>query len=176
MVSGGPVAAEPAHHSPYAGQEGRAIKSLSPKDIDELRNGRGWGMAKAAELNGVPGPVHLLELREEIALTPRQVEQIEGLYRAMKAKATTFGIRLIELERGLNESFATRAVTQASLDRQLGEIAGVRKALRLTHLETHLRTPPLLTSHQIATYNRLRGYAAGGPHGAGHGGHGKNGG
>lgn len=175
-LTGPAAAAEPAHRSPYAGQEAREVKSLSPKDIDDLRNGRGWGLAKAAELNGMPGPVHLLEMRKEIALTPRQVEQIEGLYRAMKTKATKLGVRLIELERGLNESFAKKSVTRASLDAQLGEIAGVRKALRLTHLETHLRTPALLSQHQIATYNRLRGYAAGSPHGAGHGGHGKSGG
>jgi hypothetical protein len=175
-LTGPAAAAEPAHRSLYAGQEARDIKSLSPEDIDELRNGRGWGLAKAAELNGMPGPAHLLELRKEIALTSRQVERIEALYRAMKSEAMELGIRLIELERGLNDSFAKRTVTQASLDAHLGEIAGVRKALRLTHLETHLRTPGLLTKHQIATYNRLRGYTAGSPHGAGHGGHGKGGG
>jgi hypothetical protein len=49
--------------SPYAGQETRRIKSLSEQDIDELRQGRGWGLAKAAELNGLPGPAHLLEMR-----------------------------------------------------------------------------------------------------------------
>lgn len=169
------VAAESARRSPYAGQQAREIKSLSPEDIDELRNGRGWGLAKAAELNGMPGPAHLLELREAIALTPSQVEKIETLYRAMKAKATELGVRLVALERGLNDSFARRTVTQASLERQLGEIADVRKALRLTHLETHLRTPELLTRHQIATYNRLRGYTAGVPCGDGRGGHGAHG-
>ena len=34
--------------SPYAGQQTRAIKALSPEDIASLRNGEGMGMAKAA--------------------------------------------------------------------------------------------------------------------------------
>ena len=42
---------------PYAGQQTRAIKALSDDDIAALRAGEGMGMAKAAELNGYPGPV-----------------------------------------------------------------------------------------------------------------------
>ena len=48
-----------AHNSEYVGEERRQIKSLSDDDISELRQGGGWGLAKAAELNGVPGPAHL---------------------------------------------------------------------------------------------------------------------
>jgi hypothetical protein len=58
-----------SHKSKYVGQEKRKIKSLSESDIEELKNGSGWGLAKAAELNGVPGPVHLLEMRDEIGLS-----------------------------------------------------------------------------------------------------------
>ena len=55
--------------SNYVGQEKRQIKTLSQDDIYDLQNGNGWGLAKAAELNGVPGPKHLLEMKEEIKLT-----------------------------------------------------------------------------------------------------------
>src|ERR1043166_1905183 len=44
--------------SPYAGQQSREIKSLSDQEIDGLKNARGLGLAKAAELNGYPGPRH----------------------------------------------------------------------------------------------------------------------
>ena len=47
---------------PYAGQQARPIKSLSDDDIAALREGEGMGMAKAAELNGYPGPAHVLQL------------------------------------------------------------------------------------------------------------------
>lgn len=41
--------------SSYSGQEKRTIKSLSKDDIEQLNAGKGWGLAKAAELNGMPG-------------------------------------------------------------------------------------------------------------------------
>jgi hypothetical protein len=40
----------------YAGQQARTTKALSDEDIAALSNGEGKGMAKAAELNGYPGP------------------------------------------------------------------------------------------------------------------------
>ena len=51
--------------SPYAGQEAREIPTLSEEDIRQLQDGEGWGLAKAAELNGVPGPAHLLEIADQ---------------------------------------------------------------------------------------------------------------
>jgi len=50
--------------TPYAGMQNRAVKSLSDDDIKELRRGGGWGLALAAELNGMPGPSHLSELTD----------------------------------------------------------------------------------------------------------------
>src|SRR4051812_36526408 len=47
---------------PYAGLEQRPIKALSQQQADDLRTGRGMGLALAAELNGYPGPSHVLEL------------------------------------------------------------------------------------------------------------------
>ena len=75
---------ENTYKSKYLGQEKREIKSLSESDIEELKNGKGWGLAKAAELNGVPGPAHLLEMKEEISLTSDQVQKIERIYLVLK--------------------------------------------------------------------------------------------
>jgi hypothetical protein len=47
---------------PYAGQQGRSIKAPSDDDIAALRKDEGMGMAKAAELNGYPGPAHVYNL------------------------------------------------------------------------------------------------------------------
>jgi hypothetical protein len=46
--------------SPYTGQEQRAIKALSDEEIRDLLEARGMGLAKAAELNSYPGPLHVL--------------------------------------------------------------------------------------------------------------------
>ena len=49
-------------HGPYAGMQQRALKALSEDQIADLRAGKGMGLALAAELNGYPGPIHVLEL------------------------------------------------------------------------------------------------------------------
>lgn len=153
----------PAYTSKYIGQEQRTIKSLSEEDIDELKSGAGWGLAKAAELNGVPGPAHLLEMKKEIKLTPEQEQQIQALYNEMKAKAIPLGEELIELEMQLNTHFAERTISDEILQDLLGKIAEVHKRLRYAHLLTHLKTPDILTSDQIAQYNKLRGYTSDDP-------------
>ena len=148
---------------PYAGQQTRAIKSLSAQDVDDLNNGRGWGLAKAAELNGVPGPTHLLEMKDKIGLSGEQTATIEKLFAEMKNAAVPLGKRLIELERSLNAAFAANNLDEKRLRVMLGEIGKVRTELRFVHLATHLKTPPVLTAHQIKTYNRLRGYDGAAP-------------
>ncbi len=156
-------AADHSHKSKYSGQEKREIKSLSEADIEELRSGKGWGLAKAAELNGVPGPVHLLEMRREIDLSAKQVRTIEDLYKRMKQEAIPLGLELIELERELNNHFANRTITYELLGVLLESVAQVQKKLRYVHLSTHLQTPNILTSDQIALYNKLRGYSSDAP-------------
>ncbi len=150
--------AQQSHVSKYLGQENRQIKSLSQSDINELRKGAGWGLAKAAELNGVPGPLHILEMAEKINLTTEQKSKIEAIYQGMKAKAIRLGNRLIDKETQLNEQFANRTINQATLEQLVGEIAKIRTELRVVHLSTHLQTPNILTEQQITLYNELRGY------------------
>jgi hypothetical protein len=69
-------AADDNHLNPYAGQQHRPIKALSAADVEALENGQGWGLAKPAELNGYPGPLHVLELADELQLTEEQVTQV----------------------------------------------------------------------------------------------------
>lgn len=144
--------------SPYAGQETWKIKSLSQKDIDDLSNGRGWGFAKAAELNGLPGPIHILELADRINLSPEQRRKIEGLFKEMKSLAVPLGEEMVRLERGLDRLFRNKTANETNLKSQLTNIGKVRSELRRVHLQAHLRSPDILTAHQIAIYNRLRGY------------------
>jgi hypothetical protein len=152
-----------SHVSKYAGQEKQAIKSLSPDDIAELRRGGGWGLAKAAELNGVPGPAHLLEMKDEVPLADEQVSTITKIYEGMKAQAIKQGERLISLEWELESHFQNRTITDAILRSSLEAIAEVRKELRYVHLATHLQMPEILSPDQIEKYNALRGYSNAGP-------------
>lgn len=156
-------AADHSHKSKYAGEEKREIKSLSETDIEELKNGKGWGLAKAAELNGVPGPIHLLEMKEEIDLSAEQIRAIEEIYKKMQQDAIPLGLELIELEKELNDHFANRTITEELLRGLLETIARVYGRLRYVHLSAHLKTPDILKSEQIARYNKLRGYSSDNP-------------
>jgi hypothetical protein len=146
--------------SPYAGMEGREIKALSGADIDELRRGGGWGLAQTAELNGAPGPAHLLELRDEIGLSAAQVVAIEAIFIAMKAEAIPAGERLIAAEAAIESAFRAGDVPEADLRALIDASEAARAELRFIHLKRHLETPPLLTPEQIARYEALRGYGA----------------
>lgn len=43
-----------AETTPYAGQQTRAVASLSVQDVDDLLARRGWGFAKPADLIDLP--------------------------------------------------------------------------------------------------------------------------
>jgi hypothetical protein len=45
---------------------------LSDEQIADLRAGRGMALALTAELNGYPGPLHVLDLADQLALTATQ--------------------------------------------------------------------------------------------------------
>lgn len=148
-----------SHVSKYTGQEKQTIKSLSPDDIAELKRGGGWGLAKAAELNGIPGPIHLLEMKDEISLTNLQIEKITRIYEEMRAKAIEQGERFIALEQELEIHFQENTINDVTLRASLKAIAEARMELRYTHLATHLQTPEILSQGQIIKYNALRGYS-----------------
>lgn len=165
MISVLPVAAFAQHHghggnsAPYAGFEKREIKSLSEQDIEELRRGGGWGLALPAELNGRPGPAHLLELKDELGLSARQVDAISAIYEQMRTDAVAAGERFISAEAALSDAFAGSDLSEETLRDLLAEAADARAELRFIHLARHLSTPELLTDAQIQRYNALRGYA-----------------
>jgi Spy/CpxP family protein refolding chaperone len=145
--------------SPYAGEQTREIASLSNDDLAELARGGGWGLARAAELNGVPGPTHLLELAEQIGLDAEQRAAVTAIRDEMRAEAIAAGKRFVEAERALDAAFTNGVPNAATLAGLVTEAGEARADLRLVHLSAHLRTTPLLTPDQIERYAVLRGYA-----------------
>ena len=150
-----------AQTSPYAGQEARPIKALSDDELTGLAQGRGAGFAKAAELNGYPGPMHVIELSDALALTPEQRGASEALMHGHKARARELGARLIDAERALDRLFAEREADAARVDAATRRVGERQAALRAEHLKTHLEQTTLLSPRQIERYQALRGYAAG---------------
>lgn len=162
LLAGSALAQHGGHGTqatPYAGLQSREIKALSAEDLRALAEGQGMQLALAAELNGYPGPSHVLEHADALQLTPQQREATQALMHAHKAQARTFGAQVIEAERELDRAFAAKTISETELARLTGRIGALQAQLRAEHLRTHLRQAALLTPPQVARYQQLRGYA-----------------
>src|SRR5215207_5798307 len=122
---------------PYAGLQARSVKALSDQQVADLRAGRGMGLALVGELNGYPGPLHALELADQLQLTPEQRQQMQQLFDQMKSEAVPVGERLIEQERALDREFADRRISPEALARLTAQIGETQGQLRAVHLKYH---------------------------------------
>lgn len=145
--------------APYAGLQDRDIKALSAEEVAGLERGERMGFALAAELNGIPGPRHVLELGEELGLTVEQRRAVESVHERMLAEARELEARVLQLERELDRRFAQGHATPGEVLRLTNGIGEVRGRLRAAHLNAHLETVELLSAGQVEAYARLRGYA-----------------
>jgi hypothetical protein len=146
------------HHTPYAGHQQRSVKTLSDQQVADLRAGRGMGLALAAELNGYPGPLHVLEFADQLQLSGDQRHHVQRLFDSMKAEATLVGASLIEQETALDRAFATNHISEAALAQLTSQIGETQGRLRAVHLKYHLTTHALLSPAQRERYASLRGY------------------
>lgn len=146
------------NQQPYASMQNRSIKAMSDEQQADLRAGRGAGMALAAELNGYPGPAHVLELADQMNLSPQQRQGVKALFDAMQAEAMPKGEQLIAREAVLDRLFAERKATETSLVLATKAIGDAQSDLRVTHLKYHLSTLAMLSEDQAQKYAALRGY------------------
>jgi hypothetical protein len=151
--------------SPYSGLQSRPIKALSEQQVADLQAGRGMGLALPAELNGYPGPLHVLELADKLALTGEQRGKFQAMFASMKAEAVPLGEQLIALEGLLDRQFADRTVTPDTLAATTAQIGDVQGKLRNAHLKYHLIAADALNADQRKAYAALRGYGGTTPHG-----------
>jgi len=155
--------AQTQHPHPYSGFQMRQIKSLSDDQMADLTAGRGMALALPAELNGYPGPRHVLDLAGQLALTGEQHAGIESLFQSMRSEAVPIGRQLIDAEKELDRDFVARTITPERLKAATDVIGRLRGELRNTHMKYHLATAELLNSEQIRRYSELRGYAESAP-------------
>jgi hypothetical protein len=150
-----------ASPSPYAGEQSRDIKALSPQEVRSLLDGRGMGFAKAAELNGYPGPAHVLELDSELALNDEQRRRTRALFETMQAEAMALGNQLVAAEREVDRLFASGTVTSQLLQDVLQRSGELQARLRGVHLQAHVEQVRILDAGQVQRYSVLRGYGGG---------------
>lgn len=147
--------------SPYVAEKSNEIKSLTPDEIDGLLQGKGMGLAKAAELNQYPGPMHVLDLAGDLQLSSQQIAQTRKIFEKMRETAISLGTELVQQERELEALFSSGRISAAELDSRLLKIGATKAKLRGAHLHAHLAMKDVLTHHQIVVYEELRGYSDG---------------
>ena len=146
--------------SPYVAQQNSPVRGLSAQEVDDLLAGRGAGYARTAELNNYPGPRHVLDLRQELGVTPGQAERIEVVFEQMQAEAKRLGQEIVQRETQLSAAFAGGTISEAAMEAQSEDLALLYGKLRAVHLRAHIQITPLLSAEQIARYNALRGYTS----------------
>lgn len=154
-------------HSPYAHEGSEQVKTLSQQEVDDLLEGAGMGLARPAELNQYPGPRHVLDLADSLALSPEQRRAVEETFADMQNRAKALGRQILDAEGALDAAFAAGGITEEALVTAVRRIADLQGELRAVHLRAHLATRETLTRHQIQEYDRLRGYGGGHEHGSG---------
>lgn len=149
---------QPASHSHYAGMQHRTIKALSDQQVAELRDGKGMSMALPAELNGYPGPLHTLQLADQLKLSPEQASRTQALYAQMQQEAKAAGELVIAAETELDRLFRDKRAQADTLTAAVAKAARAQGELRETHLRYHLQMMEVLSANQVSAYNKLRGY------------------
>ena len=162
-LSAGSVLAQ----GPYAGQQARAIKALSTEETRDLLEGRGMGLAKAAELNRYPGPAHLLELAKKLDLSETDATTIRQVFATMDREARALGVEIVAAEGELDRAFADGKADTATVEALTAKIGALQGRVRAIHLNAHIAVRPLLKDETIVRYDTLRGYG-GADHGGGH--------
>jgi hypothetical protein len=152
----------PQHASPYRDQHGAALRGLSAQEIGDLEAGRGMGLARAAELNGYPGPRHVLDAVRDGALqiSAEQRQAVQRVFEGMERDARRLGTRVIAEEQALETAFNRGGITESELTERVRRVAAAHAELREVHLRAHVATRALLSEDQVKRYNELRGYAA----------------
>ena len=158
-----------AAQSPYVGQESRQLKALSADEVAAYVEGKGQGFAKPAELNGFPGPMHVLELADRLDLSPDQRQATQRLMDRHKAEVRALGRDFIDNEQRLERLFASREASPEAVATAVARSAEIQGRIRAAHLVTHLEQTKLLQPAQVKRYAELRGYTGGGAPAHGHG-------
>ena len=165
LLLAGAAAAQSPHapgahgHRHAPGDDGEAHRRVDAylKEFEAVvADGRGFGLAFAADQNGYPGPLHVLELKDRLQLTAEQETRMRALFETMLGEARPRAARLAAAEANLKRLFAEGKADDAAVHAAVADTEAARAELRLAHLNAHLRARDILTDSQRRTYHQLR--------------------
>jgi Spy/CpxP family protein refolding chaperone len=156
-VLGGAALTWGQHGHSGSHEEGhRAAQACATEFEQVVGAGRGFGMAFAADENGYPGPMHVLELKDRLKLSAEQEAKMQHLMHAMFAESKPKSARLLEAEATLKRLFTDRTADEATVRAAVDGVERARREVRLVHLLTHLKTRDLLSEEQRRIYHETR--------------------
>src|SRR6059036_3934455 len=121
-------------HTPGAPSEGHLKAQACLDEFDAVvREGRGFGLAFAADQHGYPGPLHVLELKDRLQLTPEQETRMRALFETMLGEARPRAARLAAAEARLRRLFAAGVADDAAVRAAVADTEAARADLRLAH-------------------------------------------
>ena len=151
------AAAWAQHDHGGAGASGHQAAQACQAEFEQVvSEGRGFGLAFAADQHGYPGPLHVLELKDRLQLTPAQETRMRALFEAMLAEARPRAARLAAAEARLRRLFADGGADEAAVRAAVADTEAARAELRLAHLRAHVQTRDVLTETQRRLYHHLR--------------------
>ena len=145
-----------AHGAPGSTPHHALAQTCEGAFEENVRDGRGFGMAFVADQQGYPGPLHVLELKDRLRLSRDQEARAEGLLAAMYAESRPKSSRLLEAEAKLRRLFAANRPDEAAVRTAVGEVETARADVRLVHLLFHLKMRDALTDEQRRIYQDAR--------------------
>jgi len=154
-----PALAQHAGHShtgPAPSRGHLAAEACQAEFEGVIADGRGFGLAFVADQNGYPGPLHVLELKDRLRLSPEQERGARELLEGMFAEARPRSARLLASEARLRDLFARRGVDDALLAAAVAVLEQARADFRLVHLRAHVKMRDLLTEDQRRAYHAAR--------------------
>jgi Spy/CpxP family protein refolding chaperone len=144
-----PTAGTPHQHHAVAAGCNQAFE-------ETVREGRGFGMAFVADRAGYPGPLHVLELKDVLRLSPDQEAATRKLLDAMYAESRPKSARLLDAEARLAQLFAGGRAEDVTVKKAVGEVEAARADVRMVHLAFHLKMRDALTDEQRRLYHEAR--------------------
>lgn len=132
------------------------VRTLSAQEVKVLRSGGGDEMVLAAELNGYPSPARVLEMGEELGLTPDQRFELARLNAITQGKARAMGDRIVVAEKNFDVFMAAAEQPIDLIRAHLDNIAGLHAALRGIRIASHMEAFDILTEPQRRQYAELR--------------------
>jgi Spy/CpxP family protein refolding chaperone len=153
------AAAQPGYGGAHGGgghSDHRAVDQWLKEYDQVVGEGRGFGLAFAADQHGYPGPMHVLELKERLRLTGDQERAMYRLMDAMFAESRPAAARLLATERRLHALFAAGVANEATVRAAVTDVERTRTEVRLIHLLAHLMTRDLLSGEQGRLYHAAR--------------------